>query len=66
MIEIQQELFFDTPKGQGLALFVIDRGSNSDLEWIFVITETGEIWSFKNYEIKMAKNRTLNIRQNEC
>lgn len=62
MIELTQELWLITPKGQGIAILVCDRGSNSDLEWTVIIQSTGEIWTFKNYDVKAAANVTMGIR----
>lgn len=53
--EIQQALWMDTPKGVALAKFMIDRGIDSDLEWVTIINETGEIWSFDNSDIKVQE-----------
>ena len=60
--ELKQVLWLDTPKGQALAKFLVDRGIDSDLEWITVINETGEIWSFDNSDVLVSKNLTLNRR----
>jgi hypothetical protein len=60
--EIQQATWLDTPKGLALAKFIIDRGMDSDLEWVTVIQETGECWTFSNEDIKFCKNLTLNRR----
>jgi hypothetical protein len=60
--EIQQVIWLDTPKGQALAKFLIDRGIDSDLEWVTVINATGEIWSFDNSDVLVSKNLTLNRR----
>ena len=60
--ELQQVLWLDTPKGLALAKFMVDRGIDSDLEWVTIINETGEIWSFDNSDVKVCKNLTLNRR----
>jgi hypothetical protein len=57
------ELWLDTPMGRGLVLLCIDRGANADLEWTVVIEATGEIWSWKNYDVKVCQNRTMGIRK---
>lgn len=48
-----------TPKGEGLALALIDYGIDFDLMWIVAINKTGEIWTFKNPEVRAVKNITI-------
>lgn len=60
--ELSQMLWLDTPKGLGLAKFLIDRGIDSDNEWVCVMNETGEIWSFDNSDVRAAKNITIGRR----
>ena len=54
-------MWLDTPKGQLRVLFVTDTGPDGDLEWTCV-SEKGEIWSFANYEVLVAKNITYGVR----
>jgi hypothetical protein len=49
----------NTPKGEGFAHILIDYGPESDLYWTVMITETGEIWTFSNREVRASKNITL-------
>ncbi len=46
-----------TPKGQGYANFLVDRGMEFNNEWI-VFLETGEIWSFQNDKVRLEPNYT--------
>lgn len=48
-----------TPKGSGLAWFIIDYGIEHHLMWVVAIDETGEIWTFKNPDIRADKNITV-------
>ena len=57
-------LYLDTPKGQGRVLACVDRGPDSDLEWVCVF-DSGVIWSFVNYEVKVAKNITYGVRRED-
>ena len=59
IIEIEQMLWLQTPKGQGIAKFLIDRGPESDLEWVCFIHETKEIWTFSNWDVRVSDNITL-------
>lgn len=57
--ELEQMLWLDTSKGLALAKFLVDRGIDSDNEWVCVVNETGEIWSFDNSEVRAVKNITI-------
>lgn len=49
----------DTPKGSGLAWFMIDYSEEHHLMWVVAIDDTGEIWTFKNTEVRAQKNITM-------
>lgn len=57
--EIKQLLWLDTPKGQGIAKFLIDNGPESDLQWVVFIHETKEIWTVSNWDVRAVDNWTL-------
>jgi len=59
MLQLNPPLPLNTPKGKGFAHFLIDYGPESDLYWTVFITETGEIWTFANREVRASKNITL-------
>ncbi|MDF3982912.1 hypothetical protein P3W24_15170 [Luteibacter sp. PPL201] len=59
MIQLNPPLPMNTPKGEGFAHFLIDYGPESDLYWTVFITETGEIWTFANRDVRASKNITL-------
>jgi hypothetical protein len=59
MLQLNPPLPLNTPKGEGFAHFLIDYGPESDLYWTVFITETGEIWTFANREVRAPKNITL-------
>lgn len=48
-----------TPKGIGLAHFVIDYGEEHDLLWVVVDDATGEIWTWPNNDVRAIKNISL-------
>lgn len=60
--ELRQPLPLDTPKGPAYAHFVIDRGTESHLEWVCFMRETGECWTFQNPLIRLQPNFTMGIR----
>ncbi len=48
-----------TPKGSGLAHFVVDYGMETHLYWTVFLDASGECWTFSNPEIRMTCNPTL-------
>lgn len=59
MLQLNPPLPMNTPRGEGFAHILIDYGPESDLYWTVIITESGEIWTFSNREIRASKNITL-------
>lgn len=55
----------DTPKGPAYAVFVIDNGEAADLQWVCAIRASRECWTFRNPEIKFAKNVTMGIGESK-
>jgi hypothetical protein len=59
VIQLNPPLPLDTPKGKGLAHFLIDYGPESHLMWTVFLDATGECWTFQNPEIRASKNISL-------
>lgn len=57
MIQLNPPIPMRTPKGDGFANFLVDRGMDFDNEWI-VFLNTGEIWSFLNKDVRLDSNFT--------
>lgn len=55
-------LYLDTPKGLGIVLFVDNGSVFEHIKWTVGILETGEIWTFENYYVRLERNFTLGIR----
>ena len=66
MLQLAPVLEVDTPKGRGHAEVLIDYGAEADLLWVVVMRDTGEIWTFRNADIRATANisigRTLAAR----
>jgi hypothetical protein len=66
MLQLSPVLEVDTPKGRGHAEFLIDYGPEADLLWVVVMRDTGEIWTFRNADLRATANvsigRTLAAR----
>lgn len=63
--EINKEIWLETPKGEGIAHFLIDYGPESDLKWVVFLSKTGQCWTFNNDEVRAAKNVTLGRKSPE-
>lgn len=61
IIQLDPPIPMITPKGNGYANFLVDRGMEFDNEWI-VFLDNQEIWSFLNREVRLEKNYTYNRR----
>ena len=59
LTQLNPPIPLQTPKGPGLAHFVIDYGPEFDLHWTVFLQENGECWTFGNSRIRAAKNVTL-------
>lgn len=59
ILEITQLIWLETPKGQGVAKFLIDYGPEADLYWTVFIQATGEVWTFSNEEVRACSNISL-------
>lgn len=59
MIQLNPPIPLNTPKGEGFAHLMLDYGPESDLYWVVMITETGEIWTYANRYVRGSKNITL-------
>lgn len=63
ILQLNPGLYLKTEKGDGIAHFIIDYGIEHDLYWV-IFLESGEIWTFKNSEVRAEPNWTEN-RQRE-
>jgi hypothetical protein len=59
MLQLSPVLEVDTPKGRGHAEFLIDYGPEADLLWVVVMRDTGEIWTFRNADLRATANVSI-------
>lgn len=59
ILQLTPSIPMSTPKGDGLALFIIDYGPEHHLLWTIAINETGEIWTYPNPEVRAQKNVSM-------
>lgn len=62
LLQLNPPIPLNTPKGEGLAVLVIDYGPDFDLWWTVVISKgefAGQIWTYSNAEVRGVPNITL-------
>jgi hypothetical protein len=59
MLQLDPPIPLSTPKGDGLAWFLIDYGAEHHLMWVVALDENGEIWTFENTKVRAGKNITM-------
>lgn len=62
MQQLNPPLPMTTPRGPGLAHFVLDYGPEAHLMWVVFLDADGACWTVPNPEIRMASNWTLGRR----
>ncbi len=62
LTQLNPPLPMETPKGSGLAHFVIDYGAESHLMWVVFMDQGGACWTVPNPEVRMQCNWTLGRR----
>jgi hypothetical protein len=59
ILQLNPPVPLHTPKGKGLASFIIDYGCEHHLMWVVFIDSTGEIWTYSNPDVHVQQNITL-------
>ena len=62
MLQLNPPIPLKTPKGEGLAVLVIDYGPDHDLWWTVILSKgehAGEIWTYPNPKVRGVENVTL-------
>ena len=57
--QINPPLPVQTPRGNGLAHFLIDYGPEHHLMWVVFLDLNGECWTYPNPKIRAQKNITM-------
>ena len=60
IIQLNPPLPLETPKGKGIAHFLIDYGIENNLIFVCFQNETRECWCWESKDIKIEQNITLN------
>ena len=59
MLQLSPVIEVDTPRGRGHAEVLIDYGAEADLLWVVVLRDSGEIWTFRNADIRATANVSI-------
>ena len=59
LIQLNPPLPVNTPRGKALAQILIDYGAEHDLIWVCFQQDTGEIWCWKNQDVRAERNITF-------
>ena len=59
LIQLNPPLPVNTPRGKALAQILIDYGAEHDLIWVCFQQENGEIWCWKNQDVRAERNITF-------
>lgn len=63
--EIKQLMYLDTPHGEGIGLFIIDYGPQSNTIWVISNCFDGKIRHYDSNDIALTTNFTLKISGKE-
>jgi hypothetical protein len=62
LLQLNPPIPMQTPRGEGLAVLVIDYGPDHDLWWTVILSKgehAGEIWTYSNPQLRGVGNITL-------
>lgn len=59
IIQLNPQIPMSCPKGEGYAIALIDYSQDHDILFVIAINDTGEIWTYRNSEVRALKNITL-------
>jgi len=59
MLQLKPTIEMDTPKGRGHAEVLIDYGPEADLLWVVILNSGGEIWTFRNKDVRAVPNISI-------
>jgi hypothetical protein len=63
--QLNPPLPLETPKGSGLAHFVIDYGPEAALMWVVFMDKDGSCWTVPNPEVRLQFNWSMGRRKAE-
>ena len=64
IVQLNPPIPLKTPKGNALAQALIDYGIEHDLVWVCFQQDTGEVWCWRNPEVRAQTNITMGRKSN--
>lgn len=65
ILQLNPPLHMHTPKGPGIAQFLIDYGMENDLLWVIALDDGGQIWCFPNWEVRLYQNESVGRKKEQ-
>ncbi len=67
ILQLNPEIWVETPLGDGLAVMVIDYGLNHNTCWVVALESDGQIKHFDSNDIRVCYNHTykINLKTNK-
>jgi hypothetical protein len=59
ILQLEPPIPVTTPKGNAIAVVLLDYGLEHNLMWVCFQDETGECWTWSNRDIRAQKNITI-------
>jgi hypothetical protein len=59
LLQLNPPIPVETPKGKAMAHVLIDYGPEFHIIWVCFQDDTGEVWAWKNPEIRAQTNPTM-------
>ncbi len=59
LVQLNPTIPLVTPKGEGEAIVLIDYSKEDDLMWVVIQKDNGEIWTWKNSQVRGCKNISI-------
>lgn len=63
--EFKNRVDVSTPKGDGVILYIIDYGHETDTIYTIIINATGELWQYTHKDIIVKPNITYRRYENK-
>jgi hypothetical protein len=57
--QLDPQIPLETEKGPGQAVGIIDYSEEHDLLWVVILDDGGEIWTFRNSQVRGFPNYTM-------
>lgn len=59
ILQLNPQIPMLTEKGPGQAILVTDYSEEHDITWTVILDDTGEIWTFRNSQVRGFPNYTM-------